>query len=174
VSKRWGALLLLALACGRERPLWTPSFDCAGGACVQRHPRLPDDGEWECVDMVGASVCKGGDAPAGVVPGPPDQRWTCGARGGERVCVDLAADFPGGDREGWRCRYENAPRPRRLCLRDPAAHHLGDPCEPRRPCVDGATCRDGRCVAPPPHPSCWLDADCGSGACRFGTCRVDR
>jgi hypothetical protein len=167
---RWWALLL-ALACAREPAAWTPPFACSAQSCEQRHPRLPDDGEWECLDMAGASVCRGGDPPAGVTAGPADRRWTCGARGDERVCVDLRGDVPDGAATGWRCRYENGPRPRRLCARDPLAHQLGDPCDPARPCVDGATCRDGRCAAPPPRPSCWLDSDCASGACRFGSCR---
>jgi len=169
---RGTVLVLLALACAREAPPWTPRFACTGDRCEQRHPRLPDDGEWECVDMAGASVCRGGEPAAGVVPGPPDGRWSCGARGAERICVDLAGDFPGGSADGWRCRYENAPRPRRLCQRDAAAHHLGDRCTPREPCVDGAQCRDGRCQAPPPRPSCWLDSDCPGSACRFGSCRT--
>jgi hypothetical protein len=125
--------------------------------------------------MAGAALCRGGDAAAGVVPGPPDPRWVCGRRSGtaERICVDRRPDFPGGaPGAGWRCRYENAPQPRRTCVRDPAAHNLGDVCTPERPCVDGADCVNGRCVAPPARPTCWLDADCGSGTCRFGTCRA--
>jgi hypothetical protein len=168
---RRALLLLLALACGRE-PAWVPPFACDAGTCVQRHPRLPDDGEWECLDMAGASVCRGGDPPAGVVAGPADGRWSCGARGSERICVDLRADFPAGAAAGWSCRYQNAPRPRRLCRRDATAHHLGDPCDPQRPCVDGAICREGRCLAPPLRPACWLDSDCPGGACRFGSCRT--
>jgi hypothetical protein len=168
----WRALLLLALACTRAPAAWTPPFSCTGDLCEQRHPRLPDDGEWECLDMAGASVCRGGDAPAGVAAGPADGRFTCGARGGERICVDLRGDFPGGEATGWRCRYENSPRPRRLCARDPAAHHLGDRCGPQQPCVDGASCQQGRCAAPSPRPSCWLDSDCAGGACRFGSCRT--
>jgi hypothetical protein len=164
------ALVLLLVACGRERPPWTPPFACTADACVQRHPRLPDDGEWECLDQAGASVCRGGDPPAGVVAGLADGRWICGARGGERICVDLLGDFPSGGAEGWRCRYQSSPRPRRICQREPGAHHLGDRCDRRQPCVDGAACREGRCLAPPPRPSCWLDSDCASGACRFGSC----
>jgi hypothetical protein len=162
------------LACARrEPPPWTPPFACTEGVCRQSHARLPDDGEWECVDLAGAAVCRGGDPPAGVVPGPPDPRWSCGARAGgaERICVDQRADFPDHRAQGWRCRYQNDPRPARVCHRDPAAPHLGDGCTPREPCVDGATCRDGRCVAPPPAPSCWLDSDC-QGVCQFGSCRV--
>jgi hypothetical protein len=149
-------------------------FTCAGDACVQRHPRLPDDGEWECTDMAGAALCRGGDPAAGVAPAPPDPSWICGARAGtgERICIDLSPDFPGGAAAaGFRCRYDNAPQPRRLCARDPGAHNLGDGCTRERPCVDGASCVEGRCAAPRPAPSCWLDDDCGGGTCRFGSCR---
>jgi hypothetical protein len=170
-------LLIVLLGCARQEPPapWTPPFSCWRGECAQTHARLPDDGEWECVDMAGAAVCRGGDPPAGVVPGPPDGRWTCGVRAGaaERICVDLRGDFPEGRAQGWRCHYQHPTRPVRRCRPDPAAHQLGDPCAPRQPCVDGATCVQGRCVAPPPTPSCWLDTDCAGGACRFGSCRVD-
>jgi hypothetical protein len=170
----WLLLVLGAAACRRPAPeaRWSPPFRCAGELCVQAHPRLPDDGEWECADMAGAAICRGGDPPAGVAPGPPDPSWTCGARAGakERVCVDLRADFPEGRAAGWRCRYDHAPAPRRACARDPGAHNLGDPCARERPCVDGARCVDGRCVADQGLPSCWLDEDCPHGACRFGAC----
>ena len=124
--------------------------------------------------MAGAAICRGGDAPAGVVIGPPDPRWRCGPRStapGERICVDLNADVPAGEARGWRCRYENAPRPARRCTRDESAHNLGDPCAAQAPCLDGAVCVGGRCAAPPAAPTCWLDSDCGTGACRFGACR---
>ena len=85
--------------------------------------------------------------------------------------VLLRADFPEGGARAWRCRYEHSPRPVRLCRLDPAAHQLGDPCTRQQPCVDGAACVDGHCVAPPPAPACWLDTDCASRACRFGSCR---
>ena len=170
---RWTLLLALS-ACARQAPPpWTPPFLCLDGACTQPHPRLPDDGEWECLDMAGAAICRGGEPAAGVVPGPPDRRWSCGARpGGERICVDLDGDLPRDRTARWRCEYRNSPRPVRRCRADPAVHLLGDPCTPRQPCVDGTTCRDGRCLAPAPTPSCWLDGDCASGACRFGSCRT--
>jgi hypothetical protein len=170
---RW-TLLITLLACARRAPSpWTPPFNCRDGICVQAHPRLPDDGEWECLDMGGASICRGGDPPAGVVPGPPDPRWTCGLRAGgsERICVELHGDLPDQAAPGWRCDYQSSPRPVRRCRRDPTAHGLGDACTPGQPCLDGATCAGGRCVAPQAVPSCWLDGDCPGGACRFGSCR---
>jgi hypothetical protein len=165
---RW--TLVLLLSCARREP-GPPPFQCQADSCTQAHPRLPDDGEWECLDMAGAAICRGGDPPAGVAPGPPDRRWRCGPRLGERICVDLQADFPGPSAGGWRCHYENAPAPRRLCARDAQAHNLGDACAAQRPCVDGASCLEGRCQAPVRAPGCWLDSDCANGACRFGTCR---
>jgi hypothetical protein len=168
-------LLLAATACPRPPPApGVAPFRCVGASCTQAHPALPDDGEWECLDMAGAAVCRGGDPPAGVAPAPPDARWSCGPRTGadERICVDLRPDFPGrAAAPGWRCRYENAPQPRRLCARDTGAHNLGDACSPERPCVDGAFCNEGRCTAPALTPACWLDSDCGAGTCRFGSCR---
>jgi hypothetical protein len=166
-------LVLLALACARRvtPPVASP-FRCGPAGCTQAHPRLPDDGEWECLDMAGAAICRGGDPAAGVVPGPPDPGWACGARarGSERVCVHLSPEFPEGGAAGWRCRYDHAPAPVRACVRDGAAHNLGDRCAPDRPCVDGALCAEGRCAAPALVPGCWLDGDCASGRCRFGTC----
>ena len=169
---RW-TLVFTLLSCTRqEPPPWTPPFHCQDGACTQPHPRLPDDAEWECLDMAGAAICHGGEPAAGVVPGAPDRRWTCGTRGAERICVELNGDIPGDRTSRWRCQYGNSPHPVRRCRIDPDVHLLGDPCTSRQPCVDGAACRDGRCVAPPPAPSCWLDGDCASGACRFGSCRT--
>lgn len=170
---RWTLLIAMAACVRREPAPWTPPFTCAAHSCRQAYARLPDDGEWECVDQAGAVICRGGDPPAGVMAGPPDRRWRCGPRpgGAERICVDLHPDFPGGAARGWRCRHEGGVRPARSCQRDPDAHNLGDPCAPARPCVDGATCEDGRCQAPALGPGCWLDQDCGLGVCRFGSCR---
>jgi hypothetical protein len=151
-----------------------PAFACDGSRCAQRHPRMPDDGEWQCADSAGATICVGGERPAGVAPAPADPRWLCGARRGgppgARVCVDLSPDFPDGGGGGWRCRTLYDGPTRRVCDRAPDAHTLGDPCDPARPCVDGSRCADGRCVPDRPAPACWLDGDCPGGRCRFGSC----
>jgi hypothetical protein len=123
-------------------------------------------------------VCVGGERAAGVAAGPEDAAWICGERRGQeprdplgpRVCVDLAPDFPDGDGRRWRCRNDGASGAR-LCERAEDPGVLGAACDRAHPCLDGALCADGRCVPARPAPSCWLDADCASGACRFGTCR---
>jgi hypothetical protein len=86
------------------------------------------------------------------------------------VCVDFAPDFPDGLAAGWRCGYEEDAGIRRNCVRDPAAHQLGDWCEPNNPCSDGSRCVASICVPEKPAPSCAVDGDCPSKACRFGTC----
>jgi hypothetical protein len=170
-----------------DRAAVAPAFTCDGPRCTQRHARLPDDGEWTCVDSAGAVVCVGGAAPAGVVAGPPEVGWICGERrgapardeGGARVCVDFSPDFPDGQAAAWRCRIENGASPVRVCERAASLElarrgpALGDACDRSRPCVDGATCVSARCVPARPAPTCTLDADCSTGACRFGTCRAE-
>ena len=113
---------------------------------------MPDDGELECVDLDGAVVCRGGAPAAGVVPGPPDPGWTCGARRGsvDRICVDATPELPEGATRGWRCRHTHERGERRVCRADPAA--------------------PGPKAERLPPPSCWLDKDCGAGVCRRGSC----
>jgi hypothetical protein len=157
----------------RARSAEAPPFACDGARCEQRHPRMPDDGEWQCADSAGVTVCAGGERAAGVAPAPVDPGWFCGARaGGEpgRICVDLAPDFPDGTASGWRCttRYDGPVR--RACDRDASARTVGEPCDARRPCVDGALCAGGWCVPRLPAPACWLERDCAGGRCRFGSC----
>jgi hypothetical protein len=154
------------------------TFVCTGDRCQQRHPRFPDDGEWTCSDSGGAAVCSGGDRPAGVPFNLSDPTWICGARGKpgtepadrERVCVDLAPDFPDGSARGWRCHYAAEEGGARVCDRDATAHVIGDACDARAPCLDGLRCVAGRCTPDPPAPSCILDGDCDDGVCRFGSC----
>ncbi len=168
-------------------------FACDGGACEQRLPRQPDEGQWQCVDDSGATVCVGGEPASGVARSCVDPGWVCGERrrppdgvrtGGaperasshDRVCVDLSPDVPSGSTAGQRCRWSYDRRPIRVCVRDPGAHLLGDACSPTDPCVVGARCVAGRCLPPAPSADCAIDADCGERArtrCRFGTCTED-
>jgi hypothetical protein len=155
-------------------PARGPAFTCIGDHCEQRHPRMPDAGEWQCMDSGGATICMGGTRAAGAAPSAADPRWFCGARrGGEpdtRVCVDLSPDFPDGHAPGWRCRTLYDGPARRACDRDPDAHTLAETCDARHPCVDGSRCTDGACVPERPAPACWRDEDCAGGRCRFGSC----
>jgi hypothetical protein len=156
-----------------ERSRNAGPWDCDGGRCLQRSPRLPDDGEWSCVDMDGATYCHGGRLAAGVAPAKPDLGWICGARqngpAGERVCVDFAPDRPG-DYEPTKCHFEYGAEPGRLCATD-GAPLLGDPCTAQVSCPSGSVCAGGRCLPPRPSPGCWFDADCGKGGrCRWATC----
>jgi len=163
----------------RDRALDVPPFRCSGNACRESHPRLPDDGEWECAAVAGAVMCHGGEAPAGIPRGSIDTGFSCGdrivkaAKRGERVCVDFSPDFPEGTGRGLRCRYDAEQGLTRICESDPNAHVLGDACDPAHPCVDGASCVFERCVPGRPEPSCWVAADCDHGTCRFGTCTED-
>lgn len=159
----------------RDRQKGVGPFAREGELWVQRHPRMPDDGEWSCGEMGGAVVCSGGDAPAGVAGNVFDVAWFCGLRrktaGNERVCVDFAPDFPDGHAHGWKCRYASDRAGARVCERDPDGHQLGDACSAAAPCLDGVRCIAGRCVPERPEPSCAFDRDCESGVCRLGTCR---
>ncbi len=161
------------------------AFVCEGLTCIQRHARQPDDGEWECADDSGVTVCAGGEPASGVAAAAPAPGWNCGPRRrgpsaheskltigvhDSRVCVDLSPDFPEGRAAGLRCRWSYDRGAQRTCAPDPEAHVIGDPCDEKRPCVVGARCADGRCTPPRPDPSCWLDADCAEGACRLGSC----
>jgi hypothetical protein len=158
-----------ARVCRRARDAAGP-FVCDDAACVQAWPRLPDDGEWECFERAGAVMCRGGEPPAGVVPGPGDAGWICGERS-PRVCVDLAPDRPE-SRAFAACRYEGTSgTPRQVCVK-PDEPRIGAICRDGSTCPLGAVCVDGVC-APSRRPdgSCWFDADCGQGsACPFAAC----
>lgn len=164
---------------GRERTCvprarGTGAFACdAAGSCVQRRPRYPDDGEWECADRHGVVICRGGVAAAGVASAPSDPGWLCGQGSsspwGRRVCVDLSPDVPDEER-GYSCRFEGtAGDEQRVCVESKAAR-VGGPCVARTDCPSGCACAGGACLPPMPVPSCFVDADCGSGECAFGTC----
>jgi hypothetical protein len=138
-----------------SRPRTAGRFACQGGNCRQEQPRLPDTGEWRCADRGHVVWCTGGEPAAGVVKGPTDAGYRCGARWGnsssERVCVDQHPDYPDGEPENLRCSFDQERGLARVCVR-------GEPW--RGPALDvGAL------------PACWLDRDCPSGACDRGACR---
>lgn len=159
-----------------DRGLGGGPFVCERNRCAQRYPRMPDDGEWECIDMDGVVMCRRGVPPAGVVVGPPDVGWLCGDRvtdeGADRVCVDFSPDMPDGATRGWRCRFDHKRREQRICRESDRYPALGAACEAGSPCPDTLICASGRCMPRPPQPlSCWFDKECGTGRmCHLGTC----
>lgn len=158
-------------------------FTCAGDGparrCKDTRPRQPDDGDWECSETTGVTVCRGGLAPAGVSRGAPDPGWVCGAHavgGGDagaypRVCVDFAPDYPAA--EGWTCRYAYGSDTGGARTCEPSlATRVGDACAGSA-CPAGTRCASGRCLPPVPAPTCFFDQDCSPPAkCTFGTCRA--
>jgi hypothetical protein len=147
-------------------------FRCDGNACRQPHPRSPDAGEWECVDLHGAYVCRSVAEAAGIPRGPRDPAFVCGARRGtgEPICVDFAPDLPEGPGP-YACtmRYVSGVA-ERVCTRKAGAV-LGTRCRAEADCPEGARCVSSRCLPPEPHPDCWFDKDCAAdGRCRFGSC----
>lgn len=137
---------------------------------MQAFPTCPDDGEWECLDLEGVVVCRGGVPAAGVRPGPADAAFECAELQGDvdhrRVCIDATPDVPV-ERPGhaWRCdfRREGATEQRR-CTRDESGVRLGASCDGARACPEGLRCEDGRCArARTDPPDCWLDSDCEGG-----------
>jgi hypothetical protein len=161
-----------------DRRYNSSTFSCdAVGSCVQPEPRMPDDAEWECVDIDGVAYCHATAEASAVVAGPADLGWTCGPRRGsrERVCVDLSPDRP--DARGYKCTFQYSRfYPTRVCVRSDVPT-VGSACGQaaaggsKEACPADATCTGGICVPPRPDPGCWIDADCVDGArCRWGTC----
>jgi hypothetical protein len=149
------------------------AFVCGTQRCLQERPRMPDDGEWECVEISGVVFCHSRGTLAGMQSGPLDLGWICGARrgrtDGERICVDLDADRP--DLTNRRCRFEpHFGAPQRGCT--PVQTLLvGDACTDSKACPAGSQCKAGLCLPARPEPACWLDRDCGEGArCVLGSC----
>lgn len=148
-------------------------FACDAQRCVQTWPRRPDDGEWDCVDIAGIVYCLSRVPAAGIASGPIGRGWLCGERSGsnsgERVCVDLDPDVP--DPKGaFQCEFEYPHgRAARVC-RPTNRPRAGAACSANTECSEGMRCSSGRCLPPAPYPTCWFDKDCGTGACRWGTC----
>lgn len=156
-----------------DRARGAKPFACDGDRCTQAHPRRPDDGEWECVDLDGIVVCRGGSPPAGVVAGAPDPGWVCGTRAGtkDRICVDMAPDLPRGEARGFACSFVHDRGGARTCTKQEGAPRIGGACGASAACPRGAMCSEGMCLPRAPKPDCWVDPDCGAGrVCAFGTC----
>jgi hypothetical protein len=161
-----------ARSCAR-RSTRAPEFQCHRGHCVQEQPRLPDDGEWECTDVAGIALCRGGGAAAGVASPAREFGWICGARRagrrGEPICLDLDPDLPP-DGLDYDCRYETqGARLRRICERSDAPY-IGGACSAEQRCPAGSRCGDGVCVPRSVTANCWADLDCGLGQCLYGSC----
>jgi hypothetical protein len=147
-------------------------FECGTTRCLQLSPRMPDDGEWECVELSGLVYCHSRGPMAGVEAGPKDLGWLCGPRRGhdEQVCIDTDADRPS-DARFRSCRYEQRMGASiRSCVPARAAA-IGDSCAAETECPKDSSCQAGLCLPRRPEPACWLDADCGAAArCALGSC----
>lgn len=156
-------------------------IECGTTRCLQRSPRMPDDAEWECVEMSGLAFCHSRGPMAGVAGGPRDLGWLCGprrgtaAKSGEEICVDTDPDRPtaAAYKHYRHCRYEQQLGASvRSCVAGRSAI-IGDACSADSACPKDSRCQDGLCLPERPQPACWLDADCGQGArCALGTCVV--
>jgi hypothetical protein len=136
---------------------------------------MPDDGEWECVELSGVVYCHSRGTLAGASSGPMDLGWLCGPRRsgavGERVCVDLDPDRPSSDSASYRCRFElQHGVAARSCV-STRELLVGSTCRPDQKCAEGAACRAGLCLPARPAPACWLDRDCAEAErCVLGSC----
>jgi hypothetical protein len=152
------------------------AFECGTTRCLQERPRMPDDGEWECVEMSGVVFCHSRGSVAGMQSGPMDLGWLCGARrgarDGERVCVDFDPDRPA-LASHTHCRFElRLGLQQRSCTRADKLI-VGEPCGDSAACPLGTRCvaEVGVCLPGRPEPACWLDGDCGDGSrCVLGSC----
>jgi len=139
---------------------------------------MPDNGEWECVEIAGAVVCRALADAAGIPSGITDPAFACGARAvhGERICVDLSPDPPPSRPAGldsWSCRvtYDSGSAAR-VCTSSKELR-VGGACADASDCPAATACVGGRCLPEEPKPACWFDQDCGQGArCRYGSCRA--
>ncbi len=154
-----------------DRSVRADAFSCKGKRCRQRHPRMPDDGAWECGDVAGVVACRGHAKTAGAPAGKLDPDWTCGPRRGhpkERLCLDFSPDLPPGDGP-WSCHFEHeVGAAGRVCVKKASAR-VGQACA-AAPCPAGTRCLDGRCLPGVLKTECWGDKDCPSGRCELTRC----
>lgn len=150
------------------------NFECGTTRCIQLFPRMPDDGEWECVEMSGLTFCHSRGTMAGAERGPRDLGWLCGPRrgvaDGEEICVDTSPDRPG-DQRFRHCRYEQQLGATIRSCGSGKGAIIGDPCSEGSACPKDGTCQENLCLPRRPAPACWLDGDCEQGArCALGSC----
>ena len=73
-----------------------------GKRCYQPGPDYPDDGDWECRDEGGVTICEGSDYPDGGGGGD----WDCERRGDLVICTKDDPDYPDdGGGGGWDCFF---------------------------------------------------------------------
>ena len=157
-------------------PARGPAFTCAADHCEQRHPRMPDAGEWQCMDSAGATICMGGErARPAWRPRPPTHAGSAvraaaasRARASASICRPTFPMAARADGVAARCTTD---RPRRACDRDPGAHTLAETCDARTPVRRRQPLRR-RLVRPGTARARVLAAtdDCAGGRCRFGSC----
>ena len=151
------------------------AFECGTTRCLQLSPRMPDDGEWECVEMSGLAFCHSRGAMAGAERGPRDLGWLCGPRrgheqSGEEICVDTDPDRPR-DQHFRHCRYEQRLGASVRSCAPGRGPIIGDACTADSACPKDSACQAGLCLPRRIEPACWLDADCGAAArCALGSC----
>jgi hypothetical protein len=157
-----------------DRAAHSGAFECGTTRCLQLRPRMPDDGEWECVEMSGLAYCHSRGLMAGVGRGPRDLGWVCGPRRGspdaEEICIDTDPDRPR-DRRYRQCRYEQHMGATHRSCTPTRALIIGDACDQASGCPADSRCQAGLCLPERPAPACWFDRDCDAPErCALGSC----
>lgn len=161
--------------CTARRTLASP-FECDETGCQQRHPYLPDHGQWECMEEAGLTICRSVGEAAGLPPSERNAGWSCGARragSGETLCIDTSPDRPAAQPARYRCRFDHESGERRRCTVE-VGQRIGDACEAPEECPAGSSCIEHACLPRAPFPECWIDDDCEGGRCRLARCEAVR
>ena len=157
---------------------WSCYENAAGEQeCRNNNPEFPDDGEWACWDMDGATNCRRpGDFPDD--GGGSD--WDCESQGEFVVCSDDTPDYPDDGGDGpWDCTFGDEFR---VCTPDqPDIPDTGEgECVPgvQRWCDDATYCSWGkqtclpdgswgRCIEPIVRQTGLVDRPATECGCRF-------
>lgn len=88
----------------RECPeYWVCEDLPSGKRCTNPGPDLPGDGDWDCDDDNGTTVCRGDSFP----DGGGDTAWDCTRSGEYVVCENDSPAYPDGQGEGpWNCYFQ--------------------------------------------------------------------